>query len=143
MKLDNYSAKFISGREPLAYKIKEDAVFVLVPYFYSDLQRSKLTAKPIKKPLKGVFKMTNPADHNANLVCALDAHYDDEISIETMFSQTGSGLDFPQIQGTEKIDLTDEKQKGPLKSRSFQDPWIEKNAKASDATVAPPLSVVQ
>jgi hypothetical protein len=101
--INKYWAEFTADGQSLAYKSEKGQLFVLLPYYYSELQRAKVIGgaedkktvdADFKKTIDAEFTVKNQQDLKDNLLCAPNPAGPIEVPVSELGLQDDSGFDF-------------------------------------------------
>ena len=144
--INRYWAEFTSNGESLAYKSRKGQIFVLLPYYYNELQRANVIGGPEeKKTIDAEFIVKDQQDLKDNLLCAPNPKGHIDVAVSELNLQDNSGFDFnktyPHIFNLINIDDPASK---ILATQAIQPPTANALAKPPNVQNLPlPLSVSQ
>ena len=101
--INKYWAEFTADGQSLAYKSQKGQLFVLLPYYYNELQRAKVIGgaedkKTIdaeyKKTINAEFTVKNQQDLKDNVLCAPNPAGPIDVPVSELNLQDDSGFDF-------------------------------------------------
>lgn len=152
--INKYWAEFSADGQPLAYKSQKGQLFVLLPYYYNELQRAKViggaegkntTDAEFKKTIDVEFTVKDQQDLKDNLLCAPNPVGHIEVPVSELDLQDDSGFDFKKTPvHTFNLVNTDNPASKILSSQPVLPAVAHPDAKPPDVQNAPlPLSVSQ
>lgn len=152
--INKYWGEFSADGQPLAYKSQKGQLFVLLPYYYNELQRAKIIGgaedkktidTEFKKTIDAEFTVKDQQDLKNNLLCAPNAAGHIDIPVSELTLQNDSGFDFKKTPAhVFNLVNTDNPAAKILAAQPYLPAAAHPDAKPPDVQNVPlPLSVSQ
>jgi hypothetical protein len=146
LEINRYWAEFTSNGETLAYKSRKGQIFVLLPYYYNELQRANVIGgADDKKTIDAEFIVKDQKDLKENLLCAPNPKGHVDVAVSELNLQDDSGFDFNKTRmHTFNLVNVDDPSSKLLAAQAIQPPPTNALAQPPNVQNLPlPLSVSQ